>query len=66
MPSALQFRNPFGKPDISFVIVTWNAKEYLSECLESIRENFHVPAEIIVVDNASHDGTPERVRSRFP
>jgi GT2 family glycosyltransferase len=51
---------------VSFVIVSWNAKEYVSECLQSIRENCQVPAEIIVVDNASHDGTPERVRKDFP
>ncbi len=52
--------------DVSFVIVTWNAKEYVSECLESLRENYRGPAEIIVVDNASHDGTPEQVRENFP
>ncbi|HEV3483138.1 MAG TPA: glycosyltransferase family 2 protein [Candidatus Acidoferrales bacterium] len=51
---------------ISFVIVTWNAKEYVTECLQSIRENCSVPAEIIVVDNASHDGTPGWVSERFP
>lgn len=55
-----------GTRTISFVIVSWNAKEYLTECLQSIRDNCHVPAEIIVVDNASHDGTPERVRQDFP
>jgi hypothetical protein len=53
-------------PDVSFVVVTWNAKEYVSECLQSIRESYQAPAEIIVVDNASHDGTPERVRGNFP
>lgn len=54
------------KQTISFVIVTWNAKEHVSECLQSIREHCRVPEEIIVVDNGSHDGTPERVRSEFP
>jgi GT2 family glycosyltransferase len=51
---------------VSFVIVTWNAKECVTECLQSILENCRVPAEIIVVDNASHDGTPEWVREHFP
>jgi GT2 family glycosyltransferase len=53
-------------PTISFVIVTWNAKEFVTECLQSIRANCTRPAEIIVVDNASQDGTPERVRENFP
>ena len=51
---------------VSFVIVTFNAKEYVSECLQSLRENCQIPSEIMVVDNASHDGTPERVRTQFP
>lgn len=51
---------------VSFVIVTWNAKEHVSECLRSLRENYRAPAEIIVVDNASLDGTAERVRKDFP
>lgn len=54
------------KPTISFVIVAWNAKEFVTECLQSIRENCTVPAEIIVIDNASQDGTPESVREKFP
>ena len=51
---------------VSFIIVSWNAKGYVAECLQSIRENCHVQAEIIVVDNASHDGTPEWIREHFP
>jgi GT2 family glycosyltransferase len=51
---------------VSVVIVTWNAKSYVAECLQSMRENCQIPAEIIVVDNASSDGTPELVRSVFP
>lgn len=53
--------------DFSIIIVSWNAKKYLAECLQSISEetaNHH--SEIIVVDNASTDGSPEYVRKRFP
>src|SRR5581483_3103251 len=54
-------------PVISVVIVTWNGKRYAMECLESLRAcNLRVPFEIIVVDNASTDGTPEAIRSSFP
>jgi GT2 family glycosyltransferase len=53
--------------DVSFVIVSWNAKEYLRGCLRSIaatcRDTSH---EIIVVDNASHDGSPEMLEAEFP
>jgi GT2 family glycosyltransferase len=51
---------------VSVVIVAWNAKKYLAECLQSLRENCQVPAEIIVVDNASSDGSPELVRTDYP
>lgn len=53
--------------DISIVIVSWNAKKYLAECLGSLRSaTGELSAEIIVVDNASSDGTADMVRSDFP
>lgn len=53
--------------DISVVIVAWNAKNYLELCLESIvaappRRSM----EVLVVDNASTDGTVEMIETRFP
>ncbi len=51
---------------ISVIIVSWNAKKYLEQCLQSIRSCSDASAaEIIVVDNASTDGSPEIVRERF-
>jgi len=53
--------------DLSVIIVSWNAKEYLQKCLESlIPETMTHVTEIIVVDNASTDGSPEMVKERFP
>jgi GT2 family glycosyltransferase len=53
-------------PNISVVIVSWNAKKYLEQCLESILSCSDASdAEIIVVDNASTDGSPELVKQRF-
>jgi GT2 family glycosyltransferase len=52
---------------VSVVIVSWNAREYLLKCLETL-----TPAvcrhsmEIIVVDNASSDGSAESVETAFP
>lgn len=53
--------------DVSFVIVSYNGREYLHRCLSSLYEHTtDVEFEVIVVDNASHDGTPEMVMADFP
>jgi len=52
---------------ISIVIVTWNGKKYVDECLDSLGAYINDPtAEVIVVDNASTDGTPELVQDSYP
>jgi GT2 family glycosyltransferase len=52
---------------ISVVIVSWNAKAFLTDCLRSVlSQQFSGSLEIIVVDNASSDGSPEAVRDDFP
>src|SRR6478609_1348976 len=54
-------------PVVSVIIVSWNARNYLEQCLLSLTgEVCRYPMEIIVVDNASSDGSPECVESRFP
>ena len=53
--------------DLSIVIVTWNAKKYVEECLTSIVQQTGLDhVEIILVDNASTDGTPDLVETEFP
>jgi len=55
------------RPAVSVVIVAWNAKKYVMECLESLREHCReVCDEVIIVDNASTDGTPELIAEMFP
>ena len=49
-------------PDISVVIVTWNGRPYLQDCLRAIAAQEGVSAETVLVDNASTDGTAEYVR----
>lgn len=52
---------------VSVVIVSWNAQNYLEECLNSLNEEVcKYPMEIIVVDNASSDGSPDMVLDKFP
>ena len=53
--------------DVSIIIISWNTKELLRECLKSIFEHVgEVDYEVIVVDNASTDGSPEMVKDDFP
>src|SRR3989344_7419444 len=51
----------------SFIIVNWNVRELLERCLLSIAKfSSHINYEIIVVDNASMDGSVAMMRERFP
>jgi GT2 family glycosyltransferase len=52
--------------DVSVIIVNWNTKEHLRNCLTSIYEQAgDVNYEIVVVDNASIDGSAEMLRDEF-
>lgn len=46
---------------ISVVIVNWNRRELLLECLASVSRQTYQPIEVIVVDNGSSDGSAEAV-----
>lgn len=53
--------------DVAFVVVSYNGRELLRSCLESIFQYAGSHAfEVVVVDNASSDGSPEMVRVEFP
>jgi GT2 family glycosyltransferase len=52
--------------DVSVIIVNWNTKELLRDCLSSVYENAgDIDYEIIVIDNASTDGSAEMVKNDF-
>jgi N-acetylglucosaminyl-diphospho-decaprenol L-rhamnosyltransferase len=54
-------------PDVSVVIVNWNTRDLLVDCLEAIeRTADDLDLEIIVVDNASSDGSQAMLAQRFP
>ncbi len=54
-------------PDVSIIIVNWNTKDFLRDCLKSIYENTkNLDYEIFVVDNASGDGSAKMVEEEFP
>jgi GT2 family glycosyltransferase len=55
------------RPELSVVIVNWNTRDILRDCLVSLRRHLDgVSYETIVVDNASSDGSAEMVASQFP
>ncbi len=52
--------------DLSIIIVSWNVADLLDYFLDSIRRCAHPSMEIIVVDSASSDPTPDIVREHYP
>jgi GT2 family glycosyltransferase len=53
--------------DLSIIIVNWNTRDLLKQCLTSVFEHTHqLTYEIFVVDNASSDGSAEMVEQEFP
>uniref|UniRef100_A0A7V0Z7R4 Glycosyltransferase n=1 Tax=candidate division WOR-3 bacterium TaxID=2052148 RepID=A0A7V0Z7R4_UNCW3 len=54
-------------PEISIIIVNYNVKHFLEQCLMAIEKARHdLNIEIIVVDNASVDGSQTMVKKKFP
>src|SRR4051794_4078865 len=64
---------------LSIVIVSWNTRELLGHCLESlvslpidmqdlaqVGTGARLSTEVLVIDNASADGSADLVRARFP
>ena len=53
-------------PLVSIVMLAWNRKDDVRESLRHIQKIDYEPLEIIVVDNASDDGTAQMVEAEFP
>lgn len=53
-------------PTCSVVIVNWNGLQHLQVCLTSLEKQLFTDFEVILVDNASTDGSLEFLQSRFP
>jgi GT2 family glycosyltransferase len=50
----------------SVLILSWNGETYLPDCLNAVMAQSHAPHEVILVDNASTDGSVELVAANFP
>ena len=51
---------------VSVIIVTWNNVDEIAACLETVKSQSYRSLEVIVIDNASHDGTADVVAKDFP
>lgn len=51
---------------ISAIVVNWNGRDYLPRCLDALLAQRPAPAEVLLVDNHSDDGSRELVAQRYP
>ena len=51
---------------INVIIVNWNGRELLTECLESLRGQVYKPLDITLVDNGSIDGSVDFITQAYP
>jgi N-acetylglucosaminyl-diphospho-decaprenol L-rhamnosyltransferase len=52
--------------DLSVVIVSWNVRDLLRQCLSTLADSYPLSLEVIVVDNASADDSVDMLRAEFP
>lgn len=58
---------PAPDPALTFIIITWNSRHVIGKCLETLRATRGgCPGVVVVVDNASTDGTAEAVARACP
>lgn len=53
-------------PLVTAVVVNWNGRAYLAECLASLLAQDYPHFEVILVDNGSTDGSPDLAQASFP
>ncbi len=54
------------QPRVAVIVVNWNGRDITLECLHSLSSLTYPHADLIVVDNASSDGSMEAIHARFP
>ncbi len=53
-------------PELSIIVISYNTREMTLACLQSVYDQTTVPFQLIVVDNASNDGSAEAIAAAFP
>ena len=51
---------------VCVILLNWNGKKDTLECLESLKKVRYEPFQVVVVDNASSDGSIDAIRSKYP
>ena len=54
------------RPLVTLVIVSWNGREMVRQCLQSIEKHLDYPHQVVVIDNNSSDKTADLVAEKFP
>lgn len=54
------------KPKVAFLVVTWNNREIIDECLRALQGQTYDDTDIYVIDNASKDGTAQHISTHYP
>ncbi len=54
------------RPAISVLVISYNTRDLTLEAIRSLLEQTSVPIEVLVVDNASEDGSAEAIKAAFP
>lgn len=57
---------PMSAPLVYIILVNWNQREVTLECLESLSRLTYPNFRIVVIDNASQDGSPAAIAAKFP
>lgn len=53
-------------PQVSIVILNWNSKPFIHNCIESVYKQSYINYEVIFVDNNSTDGSLEECKEKYP
>lgn len=53
-------------PEVSIIIVSYNTRDMTLDCLRTLKAETRLPHEVLVLDNASSDGSVEAIRDAFP
>lgn len=62
----MNFQKNENKEKVSVIVTNWNGVEWLERCLKSLVAQTYPNFEVIVVDNASTDGSKDKIKKFFP